>query len=550
MDLLKKTVARSASFKLYTKGMVIPRFKGEVQNDMATRAKYSRDASLFKVMPQAVVFPHDADDVKALVAFANANAHLGITLTARAAGTDMSGGPLTESFVVDFARHMNHVRAVGYGTAVTEPGVLYRDFAKAIAAQGFLLPSYTASRDLCAVGGMVANNAGGEKTLTYGKTDKYVRRLTVVLADGNEYLFRPLLAFELRKKMRQADFEGGIYRDMYCLVTENAALLKAARPTVSKNSAGYALWDIWDGKIFDLTKLFTGSQGTLGMITEIEFKTIRPKKHSRLLVIFLNDLAPLCDIVAATLTHHPESFESYDNHTLWLAMRYMLFRFAWQFIPEIFMVARNGGFPQLVLLAEFTGDSKSEALLKARTAMHGLARFKCAMRVSSSAKDAEKYWAIRRESFNLLRAKIKGRQTAPFVDDIIVPPESLSQFLPELNALFTPYKNDMTYTIAGHAGNGNFHIIPLMDLASLRVRRIIPMLTDAVYALVIRYGGSITAEHNDGIVRTPYLPQMYGAEVYALFEKTKRIFDPQNIFNPHKKVGGTKEYALSHMRTE
>ncbi len=529
--------------------MIIPHFKGEIESDAKTRTKYSRDASLFKVMPQAVVFPRDAADVRALVAFANNNAHLGISLTARGAGTDMSGGPLTESLVVDFTRHMNAIRAVGYGTAVTEPGVLYRDFARALAARDFLLPSYTASKDLCAVGGMVANNAGGEKTLAYGKTDKYVRRLNVVLSDGNEYVVRPLNDFELRKKLRQADFEGTIYRDMYDCITANEAIIQAAKPRVSKNSAGYALWNIKSEKSFDLTQLFTGSQGTLGMITEIEFRTVRPKKHSRLLVIFLNDLQSLGEIIARTLTHRPESFESYDNHTLALGMRYMFFRFAFQFIPEILMTIRNGGFPQLVLLAEFTGDSERETRATANEAMRDLARFKCVMRISTSAKDSEKYWAIRRESFNLLRTKIKGRQTAPFVDDVIVPLESLPQFVPELTALFEPYKADMTYTIAGHAGNGNFHIIPLMDLSSARVRHSIPALMDAVYALVIRYKGSITAEHNDGIIRTPYLEQMYGKTICALFARTKHIFDPRAIFNPHKKVGGTKEYAMSHIRT-
>ncbi len=530
--------------------MVIPGFKGEIESDNATRAKYSRDASLFKVVPQAVVFPRDAEDVKTLVAFVNANAHLRMSLTARAAGTDMSGGPLTESLAVDFTRHMGAIREVRYGSAVAEPGAYYRDFEKALGAEGFLLPSYTASKDLCAVGGMVANNSGGEKTLSYGKTADYVRRLNVVLSDGNAYVLRPLNSLELRAKLRQGDFEGGIYRDMYRLVTENAAVLHAAKPRVSKNSAGYALWDVWDGTKFDLTRLFSGSQGTLGMITEIEFRTVRPKGHSRLVVLFLNDLGALGEIVAATLACKPESFESYDDHTLRLGMRYMLFRFGFRFIPEAWMIAKNGGFPKLVLLAEFTGDSEKETLAKAREAMRALARFKCPMRVTRSAGDAEKYWAIRRESFNLLRTKIKGRQTAPFVDDVIVPPASLPQFLPELNALFGPYKADMTYTVAGHAGDGNFHIIPLMDLSSPRARQIIPVLMEAVYALVLRYGGSITAEHNDGIVRTPYLEQMYGREVCALFAETKRIFDPNNIFNPGKKVGGTKEYMAAHIRTE
>ncbi|MDO8582892.1 MAG: FAD-binding oxidoreductase [bacterium] len=530
--------------------MIIPDFKGEIESDVQARAKYSRDASLFEVVPQAVVFPHGAADVKALVRFVNANPHLAMSLTARAAGTDMSGGPLTESVVVDFTRHMDAIHAVGYGTAVADPGVYYRDLEKALTAREFLLPSYTASKDLCAVGGMVANNSGGEKTLSYGKTADYVRSLNVVLSDGNAYVLRPLNSFQLRAKLRQADFEGGLYRDMYALVTQNAALLKAAKPRVSKNSAGYALWDVYDGTTFDLTRLFSGSQGTLGMITEIEFRTVRPKKHSRLLVMFLNDISPLGDVVAAVRAFKPESFESYDDHTLRLGMRYMALRFGLRFIPEAWMILKNGGFPKLVLLAEFTGETEEETLVEAKRAMTGLAHFRVPMRITRSAGDAEKYWAIRRESFNLLRTKIKGRQTAPFVDDVIVPPECLPQFLPELSALFTPYKADMTYTVAGHMGDGNFHIIPLMDLASPRARQIIPVLTDAVYALVLQYGGSITAEHNDGIVRTPYLEQMYGAEVCALFTKTKHIFDPRNIFNPNKKVGGTKEYALAHIRTE
>ncbi len=528
--------------------MIIPDFKGEIEADVAARAKYSRDASLFKVVPQAVVFPHGAADVKALVRFVNANPHLHISLTARAAGTDMSGGPLTESIVVDFTRHMDAIHKVGYGTAIADPGVYYRDLEKALAAQEFLLPSYTASKDLCAVGGMVANNSGGEKTLRYGKTADYVRSLNVVLSDGNAYVLRPLNSFQLRAKLRQADFEGGIYRDMYALVTQNAALLASAKPRVSKNSAGYALWDVYDGTTFDLTRLFSGSQGTLGMITEIEFRTVRPKKHSRLLVIFLNDMRKLAHIVHGALAYKPESFESYDNNTLWLGMRYMLFRFGFRFLPEVLMALRNGGLPKMVLLLEFTGESDAETRARARQAMRDLRRFGCLMRITETAEDAEKYWAIRRESFNLLRTKIRGKQTAPFVDDIIVHPDYLPEFLPQLDALFAPYKNDMTYTIAGHAGDGNFHIIPLMDLSNARVRTIIPVLMDSVYALVIRYKGSITAEHNDGILRTPYLEAMYGREVCALFAKTKHIFDPKNIFNPNKKVGGTKEYAQAHIR--
>ncbi len=530
--------------------MVIAGFKGDIAEDHASRETASRDASLFRVVPQAVVFPRDADDVKALVAFANGNRHLGISLTARAAGTDMTGGPLSESVVVDFTRYMNHIREVGYGFAVAEPGTYYRDLERELAAQDFLLPSYPASKGLCAIGGMVANNSGGEKTLSYGKTADYVARVDMACSDGNVYSFGKLDARGLREKMRLATFEGDLYRSVYDLVTKHADALRAAKPDVSKNSAGYALWDVYDGKTFDMGRLITGSQGTLGLVTEVRFRTIRPKKHSRLLVMFLNDASSLAALVPKVLEQRPESFESYDDHTLKLGMRYMFFRFAWQFIPEVGMIIRNGGLPKLVLLAEFTGDSERETLKKAEAARKGLAGLCGAMRITQTARDAEKYWAVRRESFSLLRTKIRGKQTAPFIDDVIVAPAKLPRFLPELEALMKPYEKDMTYTVAGHMGNGNFHIIPLMDLKIVRSRQVIRELGQKVYALVVKYGGSITAEHNDGLMRTPYLETMYGPEICALFAEAKRIFDPHGIFNPGKKVGGSAEYSQAHIRRE
>lgn len=530
--------------------MIISGFKGEIEEDHKTLQQYSRDASIFQIMPKAVVFPRDSRDVQTLVRFVGNNTHLHLSLTARAAGTDMTGGPLNESIIVDFTRHMNRIQEIGYGYAVVQPGVYYRDLETELAKKGFCMPSYPASKNLCALGGMVANNAGGEKTLSYGKTERYVQKLKVVLADGNEYVFQPLHPFEVRKKMRLGSYEGAVYRDMAHLLKENKAAIEGARPAVSKNSAGYALWNIKPGALFDLTKLFVGSQGTLGLITEITFKTIRPKSHARLLVIFLNDVASLARLVPAILKHRPESFESYDNHTLWLGLRYFFFRFARQFIPEMGMILKNRGLPKLVLLAEFTGDSGREAFHKAWYASREVKELGLVCRITVSARDAEKYWAVRRESFTLLRTKIKGRQTAPFIDDLIVAPERLPQFLPELEAMLKPYEHEMMYTIAGHMGDGNFHIIPLVDLKSARVRRIIPELSKKVYALVLRYHGSITAEHNDGIIRSPYLRQMYGEKIYELFEKVKHTFDPHNIFNPGKKVGGTMDYAMKHIRKE
>ena len=143
----------------------------------------------------------------------------------------------------------------------------------------------------------------------------------------------------------------------------------------------------------------------------------------------------------------------------------------------------------------------------------------------------------------------QGKKASSFIDDIIVKPEFLPEFLPKLNALIEPYKDKMVYTLAGHIGDGNFHIIPLMDLSKEDVRAVIPQLMDKVFKLVFEYQGSMSAEHNDGLIRGPYLPQMYGTDVYQLFKQVKDIFDPHNIFNPHKKVDATFKYSLDHLTT-
>lgn len=533
-------------------------FKGDVSDDDNTLKFYSHDASLFKIKPQIVVFPKDAEDIKNLVLFINKNLDKKIYLTPRSAGSDMTGGPLGESIIVELTRYFNRIKGIKDNYAVAEPGVFYRDFEKETLRHNLLLPSYPASREICAVGGMVANNAGGEKTLAYGKTEKYVEGLKAVLSDGNEYQFSPLTKSGLEEKIKLQNFEGEIYRKIYKLAEDNYDIIKKARPEVSKNSAGYLLWDVWDKNIFDLTKLFVGSQGTLGIITEIKFKLIKPKTHSKLLVIFLKDIKPLAEIISRILKHRPESFESYDDNTLKLVIRFLpefvnllkaknIFSLAWQFLPEFWTIL-TGGFPKLILLAEFTGDSVAEVDEKIKVAKTDLQPLKIKMRTTKSEKEARKYWVMRRESFNLLRHHIRGLRTAPFIDDFVVSPQKLPEFLPRLNQILSEY--NLIYTVAGHVGDGNFHIIPLMNLTDPKSREIILELSEKVYKLVLDFGGSITGEHNDGLIRGPYLEKMYGEKIYELFKEVKHIFDPNNIFNPGKKIDASMEYALNHLDVE
>src|SRR5581483_11755037 len=251
-------------------------FQGDIDNSDETLTKYSKDASLFEIKPQIVVYPKNVLDIENLVKFAMHNN--GVSITARSAGTDMSGGAINDGIIMDVTRYFNHIRQIGHDFAVTEPGVYYRDFEKETLKHHLLLPCYTASKMLNTVGGMAANNSAGEKTLSYGQTKDWATRLKVVLSDGNEYTFGPMTVAEAKHKMRHKNFEGEVYRKMYKLVSENQAIIQAARPTTHKNAAGYLLWEVLKENTFDLSKIFIGSQGTLGMITEVKFNLIRPKK--------------------------------------------------------------------------------------------------------------------------------------------------------------------------------------------------------------------------------------------------------------------------------
>ncbi len=532
---------------------------GDVETSKEAIASVSRDASIFEVFPQAVVYPKNIEDIKKLVTFVAAHKRKNpeLSLTARAAGTDMGGGPLSSSIVVSFTRYLNRVTSVAQDRSTTEMGVYYRDFEKETMKHGLIFPSFPASRELCAMGGIINNNSGGEKSVYYGKTENFVASLDVVLGDGNGYTLRPLTEDELAMKKALSGFEGEIYRKMSALVIENYETLKAAEPHVRKNSAGYALWNVWDPRTrtFDLTRLFVGAQGTLGLVTRATIKLIRPHRYSRMIVIFLKNMSGLSAEVQKILSYKPEAFESYDNHTLKLALRYFpslmkqlgtknIFRMFFQFLPELLLILRTG-MPALVLQAEFTDDHEAELDDRVEKAATSLRALTPNVRVIRTRSGIDKYHVIRRESFNLLRHKIKGRQAAPFIDDFVVPPEKLQEFLPRLEAILKKY--NLIYTVAGHIGDGNFHIIPLMNLANESERAIIPKLSVEVYDLVLSFGGSITGEHNDGLVRSYYLKKMFGENVYRLFEETKRIFDPQNIFNPGKKVGGSLPYSLAHM---
>ncbi len=534
-------------------------FSGDIYTDQVSLERCSHDASMFELLPKLVLAPKDSEDIKRVVSLVTGEKHGYYSIVARSAGTDMSGGAIGESIILDMTKYFTKIHHVTSRSAHVQPGVYYRDFEIETLKENALLPCYPASRDLCTLGGMVANNSGGEKSLQYGKTEQFTTALSVILADGNEYEVKLLNRSQLKAKMAQTDYEGRLYSRLYQLLEKQYDEIKAAKPQVSKDSTGYHLWNVWDREtgIFDMTQLIVGSQGTLGIVTDIHLRLVPAPNHSGTLVVFLRDIRQLGKIINRILAHNPATFEGFDNYTLMLSFKLFYYfhhtlgwlgtiKLGFELLPDLFKLFR--GIPKMVLLVEFNGETPEEVSQKVHAMRKDLQTFDSyeTYEEDDSEEKARKFWVMRRESFNLLRKKVKDKHTAPFIDDLVVPPQVLPTFLPQLRKILKKYK--LLATIAGHMGDGNFHIIPLMKIEDPKeVAKIEPVMKE-VNELVLKYGGSLSGEHNDGLSRGPWLKEMYGPKIYDYFVQTKHIFDPDNIFNPKKKTDATWDYSMSHLR--
>jgi FAD/FMN-containing dehydrogenase len=317
------------------------------------------------------------------------------------------------------------------------------------------------------------------------------------------------------------------------------------------------LWDVWDREtgVFNLANLIVGSQGTLGFVTDIKFRLVPTRPYTGLLVCFMKNINPLGEVINKVLARKPATFEGFDDHTLYLSIKFMpyfaktlgvwgLFRLMFSLIPDGFMLLR--GIPKMILMIEFNGQTQDEVDRKIDDMKRELKPYHMAMERDETEAKSRKFWIMRRQAFNLLRNKVKEKHTAPFIDDLVVAPQYLPEFLPQLRQIVKKY--NLLATIQGHVGDGNFHIIPLMKLEEQQERAKLLPAMEEVDDLVLKYKGSLSGEHNDGLIRGPWLEEQFGKEILQLFRDVKYIFDPQNIFNPHKKSDADWDYSYHHIR--
>ncbi len=516
--------------------------EGHVTASETSRDFFATDGSVFTLKPAAIVYPRTVDDIRATVGYAVQQRAKGkeVTVVARGAGTDQGGGALTDGIMLVFPAHLHKLVRLSNDRVTVQPGINYGTLQTVLHSHGRYLPPYPASLAYATIGGAVANNAGGEKSLKYGTTRNYVETMKVVLSDGSLIETRRISSRELNRKKGMMSLEGEIYRGIDNLLSDNGALIKQVQPRTSKNSAGYALSKVKkrDGS-FDLGQLFVGAQGALGLISEVTLRTEPYTKRTSLLVAHFDDIAKCGEAVLRLQKVGPSAMEIVDRNLL---------EYVRSHHPELLPTSLPEVLPAVVLLVEFDSPSNLRQNIQTRRALAILKNLSTYTRAAANPREQEALWQIRRGAAAAVWGGHGKTAALPIIEDGCVPPERFPEFIEAAYKLLKKHKLEVA--VWGHAGDGNLHLQPFMDLSKKKDRELVAKLMDEFYALVARLGGTTSGEHNDGLLRSPYLEKMYGGDMFDLFKQVKAICDPSGIFNSRVKTGTTKKDLEELLRHE
>jgi len=545
-------------------------FRGGISAKDELLDAYSTDESIFSVRPQVVLQPKNRRDVEiaAKVTSAHVEQFPSLSLTPRAAGTGLGGGSLTDSVVIDLCAHMQKIEPVVEKkkefTITCEPGAMWRDVEKKLKKHGVYIPSFPASKDLCTIGGAVSNNAAGPDSLRYGHCADWVQSMEVVLHDGHTYTIKPLSYREFQLLAKQDHEHARIARDVFDLLSKNEKPIKNARPHTKKNSAGYSLWDVMpqgaakfkkgEGT-FDLTRLFSGSQGTIGVVVSVTMKAIAIPTGTTTLAIPIFKLDDAADAIVKALKYNPINVEVFDGLTFDLALKNPSFfkdRLSSADYYRVMLsmyttyhVRFRRQVPEFTVLVTLDEDTAAE--IDERELIKNISSKTVKPRLIRNNIEREMYWQIRRASYTLSKFQDATKRPAAFLEDMTVPPENLSKFFKEIKKLLKEF--GVTAAVHGHGGNGHFHFYPLLDFTNDKTPALVEKMSEKFFKAAVKYDGNICGEHNDGIIRTPHLDKMFTKGMIQLFEKTENLFDPNDIFNPGKKVNPRFDIKESMRKT-
>jgi len=506
-------------------------FNGDIRDDLASRILYSTDASIYQIEPQGVVIPRTQDDLQAAVELA---AKYKLPMLPRGAGTSLAGQAIGEALILDCSRWLDHIVEIKpeEQCATVEPGVILSTLNAAAAKHGLMFGPDPASAERATMGGIIANNATGAHSLTYGMSADHLLSADVLMADGTtgtlgerSTLDNPLIS--------------SLYSSAVQIREKYADTISKSWPRAWRNSAGYRLnyllpWSAtkpsqWQGDYpavhptsFNLHPLLAGSEGTLAIIQRAKVKLVDKPKDTILAVLQYQSNADACDDVPRLLTHHPSAVE-------------LIPRFIIRQARSVAAYARQMGWvtgdPAALLVVEFSGNDL-EALKESARRVGDI------FTIAESKEDQARVWNIRKVGLGLLDSRPQSARPVAFIEDCAIPVDRLGEFVREVELILSTHGTEGG--IYAHASAGCLHIRPILDLKSGRGVRDLRSISEAVLALTLRLGGAMSSEHGDGLARSEHLELTYGPELMDAMRILKQAADPDNLLNPGKIIGAPK----------
>lgn len=513
---------------------------GEIINDSKVREYYSHDTSILQIRPIAIAYPRNTDDVQKIARFSYRLSKRGINLpiTARGSGTDQTGAAIGEGIITVFPAHMNRVLELDERDRKirVQSGLNFKTLEDVLSTHGLYLPVHPSSYAISTIGGAIANNSSGDKTIKYGYLRNYVDRLEVVLSNGEIIETGRISRNELNKKKGLSTMEGDIYRQIDGLIEDNEETIKLLSSQEINSNIGYAIEKVKnsDGS-FDLTPLFVGSQGTLGIVSQAILNVELIPTATILVAVAIKDNNDLQQIIDELMPLAPSSVDFLDETAIKMVEK---------ITERKIYKALSSKAPSSILMIEFD-DHKSVRRIKKITRFLG--QFG-EITIAETEDEKEELYSILHSVSTIAQANFTGKVALPIIDDAVVPSSAVAKILRKAKSLAD--KKFVDVAIWGRIGAGNLTVMPFMDLARLEDRQNIIILMNRYYSEVMKLGGVIGGSRGEGRLRSIFSQRHGNEEVRNLYAKIKEIFDPQNILNPNVKTPSDVRDLITKFRVE
>lgn len=505
-------------------------FRGELCPDYANRTVLATDNSIYQILPQAVVYPANAEDIQVLTRLAATDQWQSIVLSPRGGGTGTNGQSLTDGIVVDLSKHMNQILEINPEErwVRVQTGVVKDQLNAALRPYGLFFAPELSTSNRATIGGMINTDASGQGSVLYGKTRDHVLELDTILLSGERLHSAPMTEAELKHQCQKTDRIGQIYATVDDVYQRRKADINAKFPPLNRCLTGYDLAHIYDNERFNLNNILCGSEGTLGFITEAKLNVLPIPKVSALVNVFYDSFEASLRDAQRLMSAQPTSIETIDSTVLELAQGDII----WHTVSEFFNA--DGKTIKGVNLVEYTADTEQE--LQA-----GIERLNQQLQSNASTgyqghsvamgtANVQQIWAMRKKAVGLLGNAQGEARPIPFVEDTAVPPENLADFIMEFRAVLD--RHHLRYGMFGHVDAGVLHVRPALDQKDAEQMKLVRSITDEVVELIKKYNGLLWGEHGKGL-RSEFAPEFFG-DLYAELQTIKRAFDPFNQLNPGK----------------